>query len=870
MRSARAADRLKAVRSEQPFRAQAQPPRRYLSAGASPVALTPSFSSLSPLYPLAASPHSVVSSASSATLDDAIGRLFTRYLPTFFDLLEKYQYQKALLILEDEEETQWKGWEAFKVMLKLSASCESTYHLMKYVEAELVQTDTIEQLYGKLVVLMNHLADELKPIVERQSIHFSVRTPSPSGTGNGNAGVSRSCTGDDEAGDSNDYISDPMLMMEIAMCGDMSYYVELLEQGAEFFSLRVPMIQIYRGLALSTGSRDYHSILKRLETLLLRFNTFDHPLLEALKQSAIEELSTVHAAIQCELRVAEYDFTRSIVALHRLKVQLRSWSDHIDAVSDYPLFEGTGVDFGAGGEEEGLLLDESDDNYGVTSESMYSNTSYQSTPAYTRGPLLNSSLIGDSHAASSVIPGAAPSSLVDSLVSYRGGRFVNMGDTSYDIADEVSLLERHQSGVSLNSSPSPASETHSTFRRLFSHSSLLRSGLTSALPIRRGFIQKPGDPYISSGGVNSSVPTNTLEQAILGGGENGTGGSGGVGASSFGTSQGNTSGGGMLGGSTNPVAAEMMASSMKKQERDDGFALPIFQWSKRFYRSLVAKFTLYFHRWLEPFEKKTDYLSLELSRFIKTPLGISYLQLMDVLLSKASRGDGSKIRVMLILETQALENNGAHYYENGYRCPGSSNALYTRTDREKQDDKDEQGAKQKAIASTGSADTSGRSSRTHSPASSRGGGASPAHGRRRSLDQQSNHALFMRVDREENEEQNDFSELWGLRSWPAVFCYPEGSSLPLDHWPNIVSLIMDNRSSLDSVRPVFMHAERRQKTTYHISRVDEAMYLVLLAEGVKKSNEKVAQDFMQTVTENLQHSGAFAPRVLAATTSTTA
>lgn len=75
---------------------------------------------------------------------------------------------------------------------------------------------------------------------------------------------------------------------------------------------------------------------------------------------------------------------------------------------------------------------------------------------------------------------------------------------------------------------------------------------------------------------------------------------------------------------------------------------------------------------------------------------------------------------MLILETQALENKGAHYYENGYRCPGSSNALYTRTDQEKQDDKEEQEAKQKAIASAGSADTSGRSSRTHSPASSRG------------------------------------------------------------------------------------------------------------------------------------------------------
>ncbi|GMF24686.1 unnamed protein product [Phytophthora fragariaefolia] len=390
--------------------------------------------------------------------------------------------------------------------------------------------------------------------------------------------------------------------------------------------------------------------LKRLENLLPRFDTFDHPLLETLKQSAIEELSTVHAAIQCEIRVAEYDFTRSIVALHRLKVQLRSWSDHIDAVSDYPLFEGTGVDFGAGGDDEGLLLDESDDNYGATSESIYSTTSYQSASSYARGPMLNSSLSGESHGANGVLLGAAPSSLVESLVSYRGGRYANMGDTSYEVADEASMLERHQSGVSLNSSSSPASET-STFRRLFSHSNLLRTGLASALPIRRGLVQKPGDPYISAGGFNSSVPTNTLEQAILGGGENGVGGSGGFGASSLGTSQGNTSGGGMLAGSINPVAAEMMASSMKKQERDDGFALPVFQWSKRFYRSLVAKFTLYFHRWLEPFEKKTDYLSLELSRFIKTPLGISYLQLMDVLLSK-----GCKVQFELFYRISHVSN----------------------------------------------------------------------------------------------------------------------------------------------------------------------------------------------------------------------
>lgn len=103
---------------------------------------------------------------------------------------------------------------------------------MKYLEAELVQTDTIEQMYGKLMVLMNHLADELKPIVARQSRHFSVHTPTPSGGRNSHANGSR------EGGEENEYETDHMLMMEIAMCGDMSYYVELLEQGAEFFSVR--------------------------------------------------------------------------------------------------------------------------------------------------------------------------------------------------------------------------------------------------------------------------------------------------------------------------------------------------------------------------------------------------------------------------------------------------------------------------------------------------------------------------------------------------------------------------------------------------------------------------------------------------------
>lgn len=135
-------------------------------------------------------------------------------------------------------------------------------------------------------------------------------------------------------------------------------------------------------------------------------------------------------------------------------------------------------------------------------------------------------------------------------------------------------------------------------------------------------IQRPGDPYASTG---STMLTNTLEQAILGGS-----GSGSNGAAHHHHGNGN----GNSGSSRNLSAAEMIALSMKKQERDDGFLLPVFQWAKRFYRSLVAKFSLYFHQWLEPLERQGDFLTHDLTRFIRTPMGISYLQLMDVLLAR--------------------------------------------------------------------------------------------------------------------------------------------------------------------------------------------------------------------------------------------
>lgn len=38
-----------------------------------------------------------------------------------------------------------------------------------------------------------------------------------------------------------------------------------------------------------------------------------------------------------------------------------------------------------------------------------------------------------------------------------------------------------------------------------------------------------------------------------------------------------------------------------------------------------------------------------------------------------------------------------------------------------------------------------------------------------------------------------------------------------------------------------MHTERKTKSAYFITRVDDAMFLVLLLEGTRRPNEKIAQ-----------------------------
>lgn len=125
-----------------------------------------------------------------------------------------------------------------------------------------------------------------------------------------------------------------------------------------------------------------------------------------------------------------------------------------------------------------------------------------------------------------------------------------------------------------------------------------------------------------------------------------------------------------------------------------------------------------------------------------------------------------------MLETDKLDDKGAHYYQNGYLCPSTSR---------------------------------GRPSSQPEPEDPQLDSSS--HEKRREPGKPSpptaNHTLFMQVDTEREEEQSDFSPLWGLRGWPAVFCYPSQEP-PLAHWPNLVSLIMDSRVAFDTPHFVYV------------------------------------------------------------------
>lgn len=700
--------------------------------------------------------------------------------------------------LDSGKWAQWKSFDAWVVAMKLLASCESTYHLMKYLESEMLATNTIERLYHKLIVIVRHVADELKPLVARQRRQRSLAP---------------------RDAQENDMVSSTKTL---------SFYQALYQQAAVFFSLRLSMIEMYKSLAevakatsscVSPSSAsaakliDYAQVAQELDNTQKGLDPLDHPMLVPLRVSFSEEVATVRAAVFAEQQIAEYHFTQAMVAMHRLKQCLHSWADHIDMLAYFP-----------------SATDSEDE---VLSDSGWSDSNYSSTTSLTaefteKGKLATNSVSGKAMAGHLVKPsaltrGKSCSSMLDSPAAIEPDRSQTSRDRampkrSTPTAPAQNRPDERRSSSSRADIPLKLSKLLTPGGLLKRGMSISALGVSHTAPLRH--LVRNFAPRSSAAGAvasDSAVPHQPSFEHVLLGGVN------------------------ALPSTTASLHESVVTNpSVVSEERDDGYALPVFQWSKRLYRSLLAKFSLYFYRWLEPFENQGEVLVQDLLRCIRNPVGISYLNLMDALLARGSvRGDEGKIWVMLVLEIDALANRGYHYYAHGYLCPSSSRAesLIAALEAGKGDAKpshpsSKRGPSQQERSSPKSRDDA-------APRSTRNPG------------RQCN-GLFQPVDMDGEGDDADFSPLWGLRGWPAVFCYPHEDP-PLQHWPNIVSLIMDNRHALHATHPVFSHSERRLKAVYYLSRIDPAMYLVTLTEGKRRPSEKTTQDFMASLTESLRH-----------------
>jgi hypothetical protein len=94
----------------------------------------------------------------------------------------------------------------------------------------------------------------------------------------------------------------------------------------------------------------------------------------------------------------------------------------------------------------------------------------------------------------------------------------------------------------------------------------------------------------------------------------------------------------------------------------------------------------------------------------------------------------------------------------------------------------------------------------------------------------------------------------GLGLWPPLVTVPADASSK-EHWPNIVSLIMDNASFFSSRQEPLRLTDKSLSCVYLLAQVDNAVYLaVVMAHDPKRpktKQEQAAASSMQLLTQQL-------------------
>ncbi|OQR94752.1 hypothetical protein ACHHYP_00939 [Achlya hypogyna] len=277
------------------------------------------------------------------------------HLPSFLDALRDHQYKRAKESIPLETAGLYE-WRLVANFLHMWADCDSTYHKMTYLQPEHLYNDTLRGLYLQL---------KTQSLVCAELLHFKRRDKAGSDSDldkMGSAPMAKASTPTvapsgyydslrfsyqsdqtvrdyrSSVGSVGSNLSEFDLSFETALTVRIIEYKAFLDQCSRYFEQRLLLVSFYLGLARERPHAHYlFDYVEKREFLLNiqhALRTLEHPLFQPLQRAATMEVLTIRAALHCETMLAEYNYLKSIIALHELKQQLSAWADVLDLVDD--------------------------------------------------------------------------------------------------------------------------------------------------------------------------------------------------------------------------------------------------------------------------------------------------------------------------------------------------------------------------------------------------------------------------------------------------------------------------------------------------------------------------------------------------------
>jgi len=96
----------------------------------------------------------------------------------------------------------------------------------------------------------------------------------------------------------------------------------------------------------------------------------------------------------------------------------------------------------------------------------------------------------------------------------------------------------------------------------------------------------------------------------------------------------------------------------------------------------------------------------------------------------------------------------------------------------------------------------------------------------------------------------------GLGAFPAIFSFP--GDRPVDHWPNIVSILLDKVQELNSLDKIVFLFDNRVQSTYFLTRVDLRTTLVVIFNSKRSEKDSYVTTFLTETATLLRNTKIFA------------